>query len=194
VRTGAAYSPLIDLALEVAARAHAGATRKGTQIPYVAHPFHVALILERHGYPERVVAAGLLHDVLEDTEFPEEELRHLFGEEVLELVKAVSERKQDDEGRERDWKVRKEEQLEHLAGASAEAAALKAADALHNARSLLRDLEAAGRKALERFKRPVELPWYHREVARTVAERLGASHPLAEELAQAVAELEASLG
>jgi hypothetical protein len=66
-----AYSERIDEALRVAATAHEGQNRKGTQIPYVMHPVHVARILERHGWAEDVVIAGLLHDVIEDTDFDE---------------------------------------------------------------------------------------------------------------------------
>jgi (p)ppGpp synthase/HD superfamily hydrolase len=62
----AGYSYLIDRALVVAAIVHRDQLRKGTRIPYLMHPVHVALMLAGHGFGEDVVAAALLHDALED--------------------------------------------------------------------------------------------------------------------------------
>ena len=62
-------SARLDEALRFAAAAHHEDVRKGTRIPDVMHPFHVALILDRHGFSEDVVIAGLLHDVLEDPKY-----------------------------------------------------------------------------------------------------------------------------
>ena len=47
---------------------HRGQTRKGSDLPYLVHPFAVAMILDRLGFDEDVVIAGLLHDAVEDTE------------------------------------------------------------------------------------------------------------------------------
>jgi hypothetical protein len=59
-----------ERALVFAARAHAGTNRKGTSIPYITHPVQVARILERYGFDENLVIAGLLHDVIEDENVP----------------------------------------------------------------------------------------------------------------------------
>ena len=59
-RRAAAYSERIDAALRFAAAAHGDQVRKGTNVPYVMHPFHVGLLLDRHGYAEDVVVAGIL--------------------------------------------------------------------------------------------------------------------------------------
>ena len=66
---------MINLALEVAARAHDGQFRKGTDIPYITHPFAVGILLLKSGCSEEVVMAGLLHDTLEDTSLTVEEIR-----------------------------------------------------------------------------------------------------------------------
>lgn len=77
--------------------AHRGQKRKGTKTPYIVHPLEVAMILQQDGATEAVVYAGLLHDVLEDTDKGEEDIMELFGEnekmarEVLEIVKGVTE-------------------------------------------------------------------------------------------------------
>ena len=60
------YSPALDRALTVAGIVHAQQKRKGTAVPYLTHPVQVAMILARHGFPERLLIAAVLHDVLED--------------------------------------------------------------------------------------------------------------------------------
>ncbi len=184
------YSATLDRALAMAARAHRAQTRKGGDVPYVQHPVHVAFILLKHGLSEAVLVAALLHDVVEDCGVELGEIRAAFGDAVADLVASVTETKTDPGSAAlRPWRARKEEQLAHLAEASPEGAALKAADALHNCHSTLNDLEANGRAAWARFKSaPDEQIWWYRSVARGVAERLG-DHPLSRELASAVERL-----
>jgi (p)ppGpp synthase/HD superfamily hydrolase len=187
-----AYSAAFDRALALAARAHRTQVRKGSDVPYVQHPVHVAVILLKHGFAEEVAIAGLLHDVVEDCGVAISEIQNAFGDRVAELVAGVTETKVDaGSTAERPWRVRKEEQLAHLAHASAEGAALKAADSLHNTETTLRDLEANGLAAWSRFKAPaVDQIWYYGAVARLVRERL-ADHALARELQSAVDRLSA---
>src|SRR5262245_24388558 len=85
------FSPRYDAALALAARAHRSQLRKGTDLPYIAHPVHVSLILIRHGFGEDLAIAGLLHDVVEDTDVPLYRIAAEFGDEVAGLVAAVSE-------------------------------------------------------------------------------------------------------
>jgi (p)ppGpp synthase/HD superfamily hydrolase len=185
---------MLDRALIEAARGHRSQVRKGTDIPYIIHPVQVAWILDRHGYPEEVVVAGVLHDLLEDTDYDEGALREEFGDEVWRLVKAVTEVKVEGTAK-RPWKVRKEEQIEHLRHAPPDEAALKAADALHNIRSVLNDLAVQGIAAtMARFKASVaETLWYYTTVATLVRERLGEASDLAAELTEATAELQQKL-
>ena len=82
---------LTEKALIYAAMKHSGQTRKnGT--PYIWHPIRVAQQLLDAGYDEICQAAGLLHDVLEDTDATEEELLAEFGTEVTEIVKLLTKR------------------------------------------------------------------------------------------------------
>jgi len=187
----AGFSHRLDLALAAATRAHHGAFRKGTDVPYAMHPFHVAFILERHGLPEDVVIAGLLHDVLEDSDvYSEDDLRSEFGEEVLRLVKAVTELRRQG-GVRPPWEERKEEQLERLRGARVDEVSLKAADAIHNVRSLITDLDRDGIETLDRFtKGAAEVLWYYKTIATIVQDGLGESSPLSNEVRAAVESLE----
>jgi (p)ppGpp synthase/HD superfamily hydrolase len=190
------YSAALDRALEMSARAHRAQMRKGSDVPYVQHPVHVAIILLKHGLPEEVVIAGLLHDVVEDCGVAPSEILAAFGDAVTALVAGVTEQKTEtsdaaaaEQARERPWRVRKEEQLVHLTHASPHGAALKAADALHNCQSTLRDLERQGPSTWTRFNAPPhDQVWYYGSIAALVRDRLG-DHPLTRELEAAVARL-----
>jgi (p)ppGpp synthase/HD superfamily hydrolase len=83
-------SPLTREALAFAADRHAGQTRDLDDLPFVTHPVEVACLLHEAGYSDEVVAAGVLHDVLEETDVEHEELAARFGREVADLVAAVS--------------------------------------------------------------------------------------------------------
>lgn len=186
-----AYSPRFNQALALAARAHREQLRKGSDTPYIQHPVCVAFILQRHGFAEELVIAGLLHDVVEDCAVALADLEHRFGAEVARLVAAVSEQKTEEGARavERPWRTRKEEALHHLDAADAAVAALKAADALHNCQSTLEDLALHGPAAWGRFKTGAEEQrWYYRGIAERVRKKLG-EHPLCDELDEAVAGL-----
>ena len=187
------FSARYDAALALAAQAHRQQLRKGTDIPYLAHPMHVSLILIRHGFGEDLAIAGLLHDVVEDTDVPLERIAADFGDAVARLVAAVSETKTAD-GAERPWEQRKAEKLAHLLEGGPDVAALKAADAIHNARSIAADVRQSGPSVWGRFKRGADQTlWYYREILAGVRAKLG-DHPIALELAAAVEELRSVVG
>ena len=71
---------MIDLAIEVAVRAHQNQLRKGTDIPYITHPIAVGIILAKAGCPDEIIAAGILHDTVEDTAVTLDYLQATFGE------------------------------------------------------------------------------------------------------------------
>jgi (p)ppGpp synthase/HD superfamily hydrolase len=189
------YSGRLERALEIAAVAHKDQLRKGTEVPYVVHPVHVGILLMKYGFGEDVVVAGLLHDVVEDTTVSADDIEASFGAAVARLVASVTEQKTepsaDGTPSKRPWRVRKEDQLRVLEGSCRDVAAIKAADALHNCQSTLRDLERRGTAAWERFRSPPEEQlWYMRSVARCVRSRLG-EHPLVQELEQVIDRLAA---
>src|SRR5574341_1013565 len=76
---------LVLRAYKVAERAHEGQKRASGE-PYVNHCIAVATILAEFGVPAEVVAAGLLHDTVEDTSVTLDDLRHDFGDEIALLV------------------------------------------------------------------------------------------------------------
>jgi (p)ppGpp synthase/HD superfamily hydrolase len=136
------HSPVVHRALEFAAVAHRTQVRKGTRTPYISHPACVALLLTRAGLDDEVVAAGVLHDVVEDSDATPGEIRRLFGPRVARLVGALTERKRDKRGRKLSWHVRKREHFEHLRDSSDEIKTIALADRLHNLWSTYLDLQA----------------------------------------------------
>jgi (p)ppGpp synthase/HD superfamily hydrolase len=196
--------------------------RKGTDIPYIHHPVAVAQILESRGYHEDLVIAGLLHDTVEDAKYGDPELQRRlgdaagrgrlpvpadawtfrsafleflpaeFGRTVFDLVMAVTEAKND--GRPpRDWLERKKEQLGRLTSASADEAALKAADALHNIECTLRDLRKAGLCVLDRFRGGALVAWHYSAIAQLASERMPAGDPLAAAVRDAASQFSAAV-
>ena len=80
---------LIEKAYKVAYKAHEGQVRKSGEA-YIIHPLCVAIILAELELDKETIAAGLLHDVLEDTVMTSEQMKEEFGEEVLLLVDGVT--------------------------------------------------------------------------------------------------------
>ena len=80
---------LIEKAYQTAYDFHKDQKRKSGE-PYIIHPLSVALILADLELDKETLAAGLLHDVLEDTPMTEDEMREQFGDEVLLLVQGVT--------------------------------------------------------------------------------------------------------
>lgn len=82
--------PLTQKAVRFALDRHAGQIRDADHAPFVIHPLEAASMVERSGHPDQVVAAAVLHDVLEDTDTQRRELRERFGPEVAKLVEVLS--------------------------------------------------------------------------------------------------------
>ena len=80
---------LIQKAYVFSAQAHEGVVRRSGE-PYISHPLSVANILADMQMDEATVAAGLLHDTVEDTETSVDEIDELFGEEVADIVNGVT--------------------------------------------------------------------------------------------------------
>ena len=80
---------MIEKAYKLAVRAHGDQRRKSGE-PYIIHPLWVAIILADLEMDKETIAAGMLHDVVEDTKFTEEDIRREFGDEVALLVDGVT--------------------------------------------------------------------------------------------------------
>ena len=132
------YQATIERALRVAHEAHSGQTRKGSDVPYVLHPIHAALILSKCDATEDVIVAALLHDVVEDCEgWDLDRVESEFGPRLRSIIAEVTEDKT------LSWEARKQDAIDHVPHLSPEALLVKGADKLHNLSSLLADLQAA---------------------------------------------------
>ena len=152
---------LVDRAIAVSAEAHIRQYRKGTDTPYVAHPYAVGLILAREGFNDEVVAAGILHDVLEDTELTVDYLEQEFNERIAAMVVACSEPE-----RSARWEIRKQGTIDKLADQPLEVRAITCADKLHNLRSTVLEHGQIGERVWERFARGRDKQaWYYLNLA-----------------------------
>jgi (p)ppGpp synthase/HD superfamily hydrolase len=122
-------SDLVEAAFRFAAEAHHGPRRAGDTD--VGHPLEAARILRDAGFADTVVAAALLHDVLEDTRTGEDELRRSFGDGVARLVAALSEDTSIEP-----YEERKRAHRAQVMAAGRDAAAIFAADKLATLRAL----------------------------------------------------------
>jgi len=121
---------LVEKAHAFAAKAHAGVFRRWSGEPYIGHAERVAACVAAVGAPAEVVAAALLHDVIEDCEVSAAELAAAFGPTVAALVVEVTNPNIPKEPGNR--RFRKAAEKAHLAGASYWGATIKLADMLDN--------------------------------------------------------------
>jgi hypothetical protein len=154
---------LIADAFNFANKAHAGQLVKGTQIPYLSHPMHVASIVWEFGGTREQVAAAFLHDVIEDTDTSIEILRKHFGNLVATIVSDCSDSTGDPKP---PWRERKEKYLKHLAEAShPETILVSLADKFHNVNRILNDLTRLKDRSDELWKLfsapPDQIVWYY---------------------------------
>jgi (p)ppGpp synthase/HD superfamily hydrolase len=141
-------------ALAYAEERHAGQTRKVDGAPFIEHPLEVAWLLYRAGAPDRVIAAGVLHDTLEKTDADTDELRTRFGPDTTDLVLAVSE----DPGI-RTYARRKAALRAQVAKAGPEALMVFAADKISKVRenSLGATQKRPSQRRLTHYRRCLEL-------------------------------------
>ena len=176
-------------AVSVANYAHYDQTRKGTTIPYIAHPLAVASLAIEFGANEDQAIAALLHDAIEDGGAEYEQLiLENFGESVLAMVQGCTDGVPDANGEKADWWERKSAYLDHLEKAADDVLLVSGADKLHNARAIVIDLREVGPAVFDRFKAGMKgTLWYYRNLA-DIFSRRGA--PMAKQLESAVSQME----
>ncbi|MBQ9382679.1 MAG: HD domain-containing protein [Ruminiclostridium sp.] len=150
---------------------HQGRVRKFNNIPYILHPMEVAQILSTLTNDPEIITAGILHDIVEDTDGTLAEIEKRFGKRVAYLVSSESENKYPDEDRETTWKRRKEESL--LVLKNSEDIGVKMlwlADKLANIRSLAGIYSEKGEAMWNELnqKDPEMQRWYYQSIAEIV--------------------------
>lgn len=189
-------TPKIQYAINRAAELHNGQMRKVTKTPFFTHPFSVAVILSTHTGDEDVIAAGLLHDVLEDVpHYTYSHMKKEFGERIANIVRGVTEDKSPRTKRtaKQTWMERKETYLKKLQRDSFEAMMISAADKMHNLRSMIDEYKASGDKIWAKFNAPEEKKiWFYGEVLSILKRRL--KNPIVKELEKTYKEAEELFG
>lgn len=124
---------LKERARTFAIEAHRGQVRKNEpDKPMIIHPIGVDLLLEEYGYDEAVIAAGYLHDVVEDTKYTIEDIENEFGEDVANLVMGASE-----SDKSLSWEKRKKCTIEETKSLSLRNKLIICADKINNLEDLM---------------------------------------------------------
>lgn len=175
----------IAKALALAVEAHDGQKRKGTSIPYIAHPMGVASIALDHGADEEQAMAALLHDAVEDGGLHyAKRIREQFGDRVADIVDGCTDGVPDANGKKEAWKPRKERYISHLRTATDDVLLVSGSDKLHNARAIVEDLLRIGPAVFDRFTATKEQTiWYYESLAGVFMRR---QTPMAQALSDTV--------
>lgn len=154
-------------ALVFAEALHRRQTRKGNDVPYVAHLMAVAATVLEWGGDEDTAIAALLHDAVEDQGglATAERIRDRFGPRVADMVLACTDSFSEDPVQKAPWEERKRHHIEKLRTAGRDVALVTAADKLHNLTAIIRDVRQHGPGTLDRFNAPTRLVWYFEQVA-----------------------------
>lgn len=182
---------LAPRALAFAVRCHSGHWRQSDGRPFINHPLEVARLLRDAGCSEVVVAAGLLHDVVEDANVTVAELSTRFGEDVAALVQGIT-----DDSCIESYRQRKQTLRDQVRFVGGDVALLFAAEEIAEVREWPKDIEREQARLRElphdsRARRYVEqyhaMRMAHYKASLAMLERVAPGHPLVTQLA---AELE----
>jgi myo-inositol-1(or 4)-monophosphatase len=167
-----ADSNVVNKAIVFATKAHAGQTRKGGFLPYIVHPCEAMAIVASVTPDPELLAAAVLHDVVEDTDTTIEDIHREFGPRVAELVDAETEPKVPGLSEEESWKLRRQGTLDRLAAASRDAKIVALGDKLSNMRAIARDYMVVGDELWQRFTvhDPALHEWHYRGLVESLSE------------------------
>lgn len=162
------YSERVNKAIKIATRLHDGQFRRGSTIPYIAHPFAVALMTQDYIDSEDVFIGGVLHDILEDVperEYAAKDLANDFGYDILNIVETVSEPNIRTPTQEA-WRARKYSYLNNIQSSNdIRPLIISACDKMHNMGELVYGYDELGESIWTYFaaKREREI-WFYDSV------------------------------
>lgn len=150
-----------EKAKKFAIKAHMGQVRKSEpDKPMIMHPISVGTMLEEYGYDDQVVAAGYLHDVVEDTKYTIEDIEKEFGKEIADLVMGASE-----PDKSLSWEERKKHTIEETKTLPLRNKLIVCADKINNLEDMMIIFERNGKKDFSAFKRgEKDQKWYFTNV------------------------------
>lgn len=164
-----------DKAREFAIKAHMGQIRKSEpDKPKIIHPIGVAKMLESFGYDDDVVAAGYLHDVVEDTKYTNEDIEREFGSDIASLVMDASE-----PDKSLSWEERKEHTIRETKKLPFRNKLVVCADKINNLEDLYLKFKKSGKRDFSAFKRGEESQkWYYTNVYESLVYNEDAETPI----------------
>lgn len=162
---------VLDKAIAFATNAHSGQVRKLAKTPYILHPMEVACIVSTMTEDRETMAAGLLHDTIEDCDIDPQVIYDEFGKRVYGLVLSETEDKLSERPPAETWMERKEDSLLMLENTTDEhVRILWLADKLSNIRSFYREYLKKGDDVWNTLnqKDPKMQEWYYRSIAKSL--------------------------
>ena len=174
---------LKERAKAFAIKAHMGQVRKSEpDKPMIMHPISVGNLLEEYGYNDGIIAAGYLHDVVEDTKYTIEDIQNEFGEKVANLVMGASE-----PDKTLSWEERKEHTIKETKTLPLANKLVICADKINNLEDMMLKFERNGKKDFSAFKRGEEQQkWYFTNVYESIIYNEDANLPIFKRLKNAV--------
>lgn len=161
---------LLNRAIIYATKAHAGQMRKGTNLPYIVHPMEALAIVATMTDDPEMLAAAVLHDVVEDTAVTTDDVRREFGDRVAALVAVDTNAPRTPDST---WRSRKQAAMDRLAAAPYDGKVVAMGDKLSNLRAIALDYSKHGEELWKRFKAPGgrdDIAWYYRGLASSLSE------------------------
>lgn len=165
---------LLNEALVFAMNAHDGQVRKSDpDKPMIVHPIDVAKILKEYGFDDEVVAAGYLHDVIEDTKYKDIDIEKIFGKNILSLVECASE-----PDKSLSWEERKQHTIDFTKDLDLRHKAVICADKISNMEDIMILNEIYG-NGFSNLKRGFEEnKWYFEELYKSLINNQDENHPM----------------
>ncbi len=166
---------LVTDATIFACQQHDGMLRKGTDLPYIVHPAEVMAIASALTSDPEILAAAVMHDVIEDCGVTESELAARFGPRVARLVMSETQLSSGDPRR--TWDARKQEALARIAAGDRDVKLIALSDKLSNMRAIHRDYDRDRDSMFLRFHQHDKRrhAWYYRAMTALLEAEFGST-------------------
>ena len=164
-----------EKAKQFAIKAHKGQLRKNEpDKAMIIHPISVAILLEEYGCDEFVIAAGYLHDVVEDTDYTLEDIKIEFGEDISTLVKGASE-----PDKTLSWKKRKEHTIKEVEDLPLRNKLIVCADKINNLEDLMLVIQKTGKRDFSKFNSSdADQCWYYTSIYQSLIKNADENMPM----------------
>lgn len=167
-----------------ATKAHAHQVRRINGEPEISHPLAVGQLLEEFKYDDEVIAAGYLHDTVEDTDTTIEEIEELFGSRVAKFVSLASE-----PDKSLPWEERKAHMIDVVKNSRIDDIVVILADKIQNMEDLTSNLQLYGLSIFNFFKRGVEKKLWYFESVYSAVNSTNSELPIVKRLGESLTKL-----